>query len=120
MLPVELMTAMGLLQEKWTLSILYVLMQGPNGFNGVGREAGAVNAGTLAQRLSRLEEAGLVEKTVQSTMPPRTSYALTAAGEALRPVIAALERWAARYAKGTVGGAAKARGTAPRQRRGLK
>ena len=56
------------------MSIVYVLLRGPNGFNEVSRSAGEVNASTLVQRLLRLEEAGLVRKTVQSTMPPRTSY----------------------------------------------
>ena len=79
------------------MSIVYVLLHGPNGFNEVSRSAGEVNASTLVQRLLRLEEAGLVRKTVQSTMPPRTSYELTEAGLALRPVIAAIERWSERF-----------------------
>jgi len=97
--PEKLNAAFGLLQEKWVLSIVYVLMRGPIGFNEVGRGAGSVNAATLAQRLSRLESAGLVKKTVQSTMPPRTSYELTEAGCALRPVIEALSKWSDRYGK---------------------
>jgi DNA-binding HxlR family transcriptional regulator len=74
-------------------------MKGPIGFNEVGRGAGSINASTLAQRLTRLEKAGLVKKTVQSTMPPRTSYELTEAGCALRPVIEALKKWSDRYGK---------------------
>jgi DNA-binding HxlR family transcriptional regulator len=97
--PEKLNAAFGLLQEKWVLSIVYVLMRGPIGFNEVGRGAGSVNAATLAQRLARLEKAGLVRKTVQSTMPPRTSYELTEAGAALRPVIVALAKWSERYGK---------------------
>jgi DNA-binding HxlR family transcriptional regulator len=97
--PEKLNAAFGLLQEKWVLSIVYVLMRGPIGFNEVGRGAGSVNAATLAQRLSRLEAAGLVKKTVQSTMPPRTSYELTESGRALRPVIEALSKWSDRHGK---------------------
>lgn len=96
-IPVELHAAFSLLQEKWALSIVYVLLGGPLGFNEVSRGAGSVNSATLAQRLARLEQAGLVIKTVQSTMPPRTSYALTDAGRDLKPVIDALVRWAARH-----------------------
>ena len=95
--PEKLHAAITLLQEKWVLSIVYVLLKGPIGFNEVGRGAGSVNASTLAQRLSRLEKAGLVVKTVQSTMPPRTSYELTEAGAALRPVIEALSAWSERF-----------------------
>jgi DNA-binding HxlR family transcriptional regulator len=93
----RLMASFALLQEKWAMSIIHVLLQGPNGFNEVSRGAGEVNASTLVQRLVRLEEAGLVRKTVQSTMPPRTSYELTEAGRALKPVIAAIERWSERH-----------------------
>ena len=95
--PEKLHAAFGLLQEKWVLSIVYVLMRGPVGFNEVGRGAGSVNASTLAQRLARLERAGLVKKTVHSTMPPRTSYALTETGEDLRPVIDALVTWSDKH-----------------------
>ena len=95
--PEKLHAAFGLLQEKWILSIVYVLMRGPVGFNEVGRGAGSVNASTLAQRLARLEKAGLVKKTVQSTMPPRTSYELTTTGRDLRPVIDALVKWSDKH-----------------------
>jgi DNA-binding HxlR family transcriptional regulator len=95
--PQKLHAAFGLLQEKWVLSIVYVLMRGPVGFNEVGRGAGSVNASTLAQRLARLEKAGLVKKTVHSTMPPRTSYELTVAGEDLRPVIDTLVTWSEKH-----------------------
>jgi DNA-binding HxlR family transcriptional regulator len=91
--PKGLSAAFDLLQEKWALAILYVLTRGPNGFNVVGRGAGDVNSTTLAQRLVRLEQAGLVSKTVQSVMPPRTLYRLTEAGEAFRPVLQQMEAW---------------------------
>lgn len=82
-----------LLQEKWTLHIIRALLSGPQGFNELGRTVGA-NPSTLVQRLERLEAIGIVERTVHSVMPPRTSYALTEAGVALQDVIDALGRWA--------------------------
>lgn len=97
-IPERLAAGLDVLQEKWALAIVYVLMRGPVGFNECARGAGAVNATTLTQRLARLETAGLVKKTVHSFMPPRTSYELTEAGRALKPVIAAIERWSDRYA----------------------
>ncbi len=81
-----------LLQEKWTLHIIRALLEGPTGFNDLGRAVGA-NPTTLAQRLERLERLGVLERTVHSVMPPRTSYALTAAGRALQDVIDAIGRW---------------------------
>jgi DNA-binding HxlR family transcriptional regulator len=104
--PARLASAFALLQEKWALSIVYVLLRGPNGFNDVGRGAGSVNSATLVQRLSRLEQAGLVRKTVRSTMPPRTIYELTESGRALKPVIDALDRWSEHHGVEELGGEA--------------
>ena len=81
-----------LLQEKWNLHIIRSLLAGPMGFNDLGRAVGA-NPTTLAQRLERLETLGVVDRTVHSVMPPRTSYALTCSGRALQDVIDAIERW---------------------------
>lgn len=91
--------SMELLQGKWTLHIVQALLEGPRGFNELARVIGGCNPATLAQRLENLEACGLVAKTVHSTMPPRTSYALTRAGEALQDVIAAIDRWGQRHAR---------------------
>lgn len=95
--PERLSAAFAVLQEKWALPIVYVLLKGPEGFNEIGRAAGSVNPATLTQRLATMEHVGLVKKTVQSVMPPRTLYELTEAGLALKPVIAAFEAWSQRH-----------------------
>ena len=89
--------AISLLQEKWTLHIVRALLDGPLGFNELGRRVGGCNPATLAQRLERLLEARLITKTIQSTMPPRTSYALTDAGVELQSVIDAIGCWGERH-----------------------
>lgn len=83
-----------LLQEKWTLHIIRSLLDGPCGFNELARAVGGVNTTTLSTRLDRLEREGIVAKTIESTMPPRTRYALTEGGVALQGVIDAIDRWA--------------------------
>jgi DNA-binding HxlR family transcriptional regulator len=93
----ELVRAILLVQEKWVLFILHSLRKGAAGFNCLARQARGVNSATLSQRLTLLEELGLVTKTVQSTMPPRTSYELTESGLALAPVFAELEKWSAAH-----------------------
>ena len=89
--------AVAFLQEKWSLLIVGALLDGPAGFNELSRKVSGVCPATLSQRLSLLEQAGVVAKTVHSTMPPRTSYVLTPAGDDLRPVIAALSAWADKH-----------------------
>lgn len=89
--------AIEILQEKWVLPIVRALLEGPRGFNDLGRTAGGCNPTTLSQRLERLEALGIVEKSVQSYMPPRTLYTLTGSGVALETVIDAIDRWGRQY-----------------------
>lgn len=89
--------AVAVLQEKWSLLIVGALLDGPCGFNELSRKVAGVCPATLSQRLSLLEEAGIVAKTVHSTMPPRTSYVLTVSGEDLRPTIDAMSAWAEKH-----------------------
>ncbi len=89
--------SVNLLQEKWTLHIVRSLLQGDKGFNELGRDIGGCNPTTLTQRLERLEATGVVSKTVCSTTPPRTRYALTEAGRALQEVVEAISTWGERY-----------------------
>jgi DNA-binding HxlR family transcriptional regulator len=95
-----------LLQEKWNLHIIRSLLPGPVGFNELGRAIGC-NPATLSQRLQRLEDLGVVSRTVHSLMPPRTSYALTPAGAELQDVIDAIATWGQRnLMRGSSGAAA--------------
>lgn len=76
------------------LHIVHALLAGPRGFNELGREVGGCNPTTLAQRLTRLEDLGIVTKTVTRDVPVRTSYSLTEVGEGLSVVIGAIQTWA--------------------------
>ena len=78
------------------LMIVFSLLAGPTGFSELMRR-GNVNTTTLTQRLNLLERAGILVKTIHSTMPPRTSYALTEAGLALGPILEAVARWSGKY-----------------------
>lgn len=89
--------AINLLQEKWVLHIVRILLDGPRGFNELSRAIGGCNTATLAQRLDRLESLRIVTKTVCSVMPPKTSYALTAVGVELDSVVQAIDRWARKH-----------------------
>jgi DNA-binding HxlR family transcriptional regulator len=86
--------AISVLQEKWTLHIVRALLDGPMGFNELGRTVGGCNPATLKVRLDRLEQLSLLKRTVHSQMPPRTSYELAPAGVDLQRVIDAIDGWA--------------------------
>ena len=86
--------AIQVLQEKWTMHIVRALLEGPLGFNELGRTVGGCNPATLKVRLDHLEDLGLLRRTVHSQMPPRTSYELAPAGVDLQRVIDAIGAWA--------------------------
>jgi DNA-binding HxlR family transcriptional regulator len=89
--------SMRVLQGKWTLQIVRALLSGPRGFNELARMIGGCNSATLSRRLEALAELGVLTKKVESTMPPRTCYTLTAAGQALEGVIEAIASWGESY-----------------------
>jgi DNA-binding HxlR family transcriptional regulator len=55
---------------------------------------GSVPPGTLTARLTELEHAGVLERTVIDARPPRVEYRLTARGRQLRSLVTALSRFA--------------------------
>jgi DNA-binding HxlR family transcriptional regulator len=49
----------------------------------------------LTLTLRHLERDGLLSRTAYAEVPPRVEYQLTALGDSLRTVVAALAQWAA-------------------------
>ena len=80
--PEEVRQAAGLLEGRWTVSILWASYEGASRFNEFKQAVGEIPPRTLAQRLVELEEAGVLERRVIDARPPRVEYTLTAAGPA--------------------------------------
>lgn len=81
--------------RKWTPEILGLVWEGePVRFNELKREVGGISPRVLSDRLSELEEAGLVDRTDHGTEPPKVTYELTDAGRALGGVLEDLVDWA--------------------------
>ena len=93
--PEEVRRAAGLLEGRWTVSILWASSEGASRFNELKQAVGEIPPRTLAQRLVELESAGLLERTVIDARPPRVEYRLTADGRRLRAVLDALAAYAA-------------------------
>lgn len=87
-----------ILGDRWTLLIVRELLSGVCHFNEIERGLPGISRGLLAERLRRLEQAGVLEKTVQADRRQRTTYRLTQAGRELKGVIHALLLWGARWA----------------------
>jgi DNA-binding HxlR family transcriptional regulator len=93
--PEEVRRAADLLERRWLLSVLWAAHSGAVRFNEFLRALGSVPPRTLALRLSELEQAGVLERRIYDTRPPRVEYRLTPKGERLGVIIDALERVAA-------------------------
>ncbi|WP_329138788.1 helix-turn-helix transcriptional regulator [Streptomyces sp. NBC_01476] len=89
--------ALGVVGERWTLLVLRELGFGVHRFNDIQTNTGAPRE-TLALRLRKLEDAGLIERRQYSEHPPRDEYLLTAAGKEIAPVLTALRQWGERHA----------------------
>ena len=94
--PEEVRRAAGLLERRWVVSILWASSEGAVRFNELKQAVGAIPPRTLAQRLVELEAAGVLERRVLDTRPPRVEYRLTDEGRRLKLVVDAVSAYAAR------------------------
>jgi len=80
--------------DKWSVLIVMILGEGPRRFNELKRQIDGISQRMLTLTLRGLERDGLVSRTVEPTVPPRVTYALTELGESLKEPVEALGRWA--------------------------
>ena len=92
--PEEVRRAAGLLERRWTVSILWASYEGAIRFNEIKQSVGEIPPRTLAQRLVELEAAGVLERRVVDARPPRVEYVLTEEGHRLKHVVDAVVRFA--------------------------
>jgi len=73
-----------LLADKWTVLVIGSLSGGRKRHTQIAREIEGVSAKMLTQTLRRLEQDGMLERTVYPVVPPRVEYELTPLGETER------------------------------------
>ncbi len=90
-------TTVSLIGSKWKLLIIRNLQQRPWRFNELKHNLTGISQKVLTDSLRSMEEDGIIVRTVYPETPPRVEYALSALGESMRPIIAAMEQWGAAY-----------------------
>lgn len=81
--------------DKWSLLVLYNLhTSGRLRFSKIHRQMTDISQKMLTSTLRRLEQDGLLSRTVYPEVPPRVEYALTPRGESLMPHLVSLIGWA--------------------------
>ncbi len=91
-----------LLGDRWSLLIVRDLLRGMTRYGEFVAGPEGIPTNILADRLARLEEAGIISSAPYQENPRRYAYALTAQGRDLKPVLAAIGTWATRHVPGVV------------------
>lgn len=109
--------------DKWSLLVVRDLLHGKRTYGEIANSPERIPTNILAERLRRLEGAGIIVGTPYQERPMRYAYTLTPKGRALGDVLLAIVRWGKQHIPGTVamgqgpaagrdsGSAANSRGT---------
>jgi DNA-binding HxlR family transcriptional regulator len=79
--------------DRWTLLIVRDLLMGKRRFSEFLASGEGITTNILAERLKRLERAGLVDRSRYVEHPPRYEYRLTDRGGELSSVVKAIAVW---------------------------
>jgi DNA-binding HxlR family transcriptional regulator len=94
-------STLDLVGDKWSLLVVRDLLYGKATYSELASSPEKIPTNILADRLRRLEEAGLIVSSAYQERPVRFAYRLTAKGKALGDVLLALVRWGKLYIPGT-------------------
>lgn len=80
--------------DQWSLLVLEALETETKRFNQLMREIGDISKQMLSRTLRRLEQDGMVSRTVFPEVPPRVEYTLTDLGRSFLNPMKELVGWA--------------------------
>lgn len=89
--------ALEMFGDYQTLSIVDTLAQGELRYCELQRALGNMNPVTLARRLRKLEEEGIIERREETVDKLSVSYRLLAKGEHMLPVLRNIKEFAEKY-----------------------
>lgn len=84
--------AMGMMSQRWTGLVIYLLLSGTKRFCTLESSMG-ISGRVLSERLKDLENQGIVKRDVFPETPVRIEYSLTEKGLSLGPIIKEIEQW---------------------------
>jgi DNA-binding HxlR family transcriptional regulator len=88
--------------DKWSLLVVRDLLHGKSTYGELALSPERIPTNILADRLDRLESAGILTRTPYQNRPVRYAYRLTPKGRALGDVLLAFVRWGKEHIPGTV------------------
>jgi DNA-binding HxlR family transcriptional regulator len=90
-----------LVGDKWSLLVIRDMLHGKHTYGELLDSPERIPTNILADRLKRLEGAGIIASSPYQERPIRYAYTLTDKGAALGEVLLALVRWGKRHIPGT-------------------
>ena len=87
--------------DKWSLLVVRDLLHGKRTYGEILQSPEGIPTNILADRLKRLEEAGIIESAAYQERPVRYAYTLTPKGRELGEVLGAIVRWGRKHIPGT-------------------
>ncbi|MEL6109557.1 MAG: helix-turn-helix domain-containing protein [Planctomycetota bacterium] len=99
--PCPVANTLDLIGDRWTLLVVRDLFLGRRYFKEFAASPEGIATNILTERLSRLLDAGLVERVPTPEQPGRDAYKLTKKGQTLRPLLEEFMNWGLKHIEGT-------------------
>jgi DNA-binding HxlR family transcriptional regulator len=100
--PCAVACTLDLVGDKWSLLVIRDLLGGDVTYGELQNSPEGIPTNILADRLKRLEQAGLIAKTAYHERPVRYVYGLTEKGKELSDVLRAIVRWGQKHIPGSL------------------
>ena len=94
-------STLDLVGDKWSLLVIRDLLHGRHTYGEILQSPEGIPTNILADRLARLEHAGIIASEPYQERPVRYAYSLTPKGRDLGDVVLALVRWGRKHIPGT-------------------
>lgn len=94
-------STLDLVGDKWSLLVIRDMLHGKKTYGELLDSPERIPTNLLADRLKRLEEAGLIVSAAYQERPVRYAYTLSEKGTALGDILLALVRWGKNHIPGT-------------------
>lgn len=91
-----------ILGDKWTLIVVRDMLLGKKTYGELQQGPESIPTNILADRLKKLQAAGIIDKQLYQEKPKRYEYVLTQKGMELAPMIIELVRWGLKYIPGSI------------------
>jgi DNA-binding HxlR family transcriptional regulator len=84
---------MGIVRDKWSLLLMYLLQEQPLRFSELRRRADPITHKVLTHSLRTLTRYGLVDRNVLPMAPPQVEYAITDLGRSFLSTVGLICQW---------------------------